>query len=144
MHQNLPFFWNPPETRFSELLYLMNKLKLPFFICYSLSRLNLVNVHYLVNQKGLTATFTKSSLRWTSFCVQNLPCKVISIWISTSGSRSTAIIPIAGIRLAIPIVGIGIYDQICKTFSTANGINLWKRGKSTTRRSKKWWIWVVF
>ena len=54
----------------------------------------------------------------------NKPCKVISIRISTSGSRSTAIIPIAGIRLAIPIVGIRIHNQICKTFSATNGVNL--------------------
>ena len=54
-----------PETRFSELLDLMNKLQLTFFIFYSLSRLDLVNRLNLVNKKGLTITFTKSSLGCT-------------------------------------------------------------------------------
>ena len=53
------------EPRFSELLDLMNKLQLTFFIFYSLSRLDLVNRLNLVNKKGLTITFTKSSLGCT-------------------------------------------------------------------------------
>ena len=44
----------------------MNKLQLaPFFIFYSLFRLDFVNRLNLVNKKGLTTMFTKSSLGCT-------------------------------------------------------------------------------
>ena len=51
-----------PETQFSEILDLRNKLQLPFFIFHSLSSLNLVKRLDLVNERGLTTTFTKSGL----------------------------------------------------------------------------------
>ena len=59
-----------PETRFSEpgfseIFDLMNKLQLPFLYLNSLSRLDLVNRLNLVNKKGLTIRFTKSSLECT-------------------------------------------------------------------------------
>ena len=55
---------NTPKTRFSESRFskihdLMNNNPGPFFITYSLSRLN------LVNKRGLTSAFTKSSLGCT-------------------------------------------------------------------------------
>ena len=43
----------------------MNKLSSSLFHIYSLFRLDLVNRLNLVNEKGLTTTFTKSSLGWT-------------------------------------------------------------------------------
>ena len=49
------------EHRFREILDLMYKLQLPFSVFYSLSRLNLVNRLDLVNKRGLTTRFTKSS-----------------------------------------------------------------------------------
>ena len=48
-----------PNTQFSEILDLMNKLQLPFSYIYSLTRVNLVN--RLDLQNGLTTMFTKSS-----------------------------------------------------------------------------------
>ena len=54
------------EPRFSEIPTRYNEYIItPFFIFYSLSRLNFVNRLYLVNKKGLTTTFTKSSLGCT-------------------------------------------------------------------------------
>ena len=50
------------EPQFSEILDLMNKLQLLFFIFHSLSRIDLVNSLDLVNKRGLTTMFTKSSL----------------------------------------------------------------------------------
>ena len=54
------------EPRFSEILDLMNKLQLTFsYFTLYLHRLDLVNRLNLVNKRGLTNTFTKSSLRCT-------------------------------------------------------------------------------
>ena len=53
------------ESPFREILDLMNKLLFPFFIFYSLSRPDLVNSLDLVNKRGLTPKFTKSSLECT-------------------------------------------------------------------------------
>ena len=47
------------DPHFSETLDLMNELQLPFFLFYSLSRLD------LMNKKGLTTLFTKSSFGCT-------------------------------------------------------------------------------
>ena len=54
------------EPQFSEILDLMNKLQLLFFIFHSLSRIDLVNSLDLVNKRGLTTIFTKSSLSCTT------------------------------------------------------------------------------
>ena len=54
------------EPQFSEILDLMNKLQLLFFIFHSLSRIDLVNSLDLVNKRGLTTMFTKSSLGCTT------------------------------------------------------------------------------
>ena len=51
-----------PETRFSEILDLMNKLQLPFSYFTLYPDMILVNRLKLANKRGLTTTFTKSSL----------------------------------------------------------------------------------
>ena len=53
---------HPTETRFSEILDLMNKLQLPSSYFAILSKLDSVNLLDLVNKRGLTTTFTKSSI----------------------------------------------------------------------------------
>ena len=51
-----------PETRFSEILDLMNKLQLPFSYFTLYPDMILVNRLKLANKRGLTTMFTKSSL----------------------------------------------------------------------------------
>ena len=64
MHCRSYSYVSTPETQFSEIPHLMNKLQLSFsnFTLYSLNSVNRLN---LVNKKGLTTTFTKSSLGCT-------------------------------------------------------------------------------
>ena len=67
MFQKLP---TTPETRFSEprfseVLNLMNELQLPFSYFALYPDLILVNKLNLVNKRGLTTTFIKSSLGCT-------------------------------------------------------------------------------